>query len=48
VRCQARVDGRLIDPGQLAAVLEGLRRRMDSALRIFERGEIFDAAPARA
>jgi len=44
VRRQATVDGRLIDPWQLAAVLEGLRLRMDGALRIIERGETFEAA----
>ncbi|MBV8591219.1 MAG: hypothetical protein JO212_14395, partial [Acetobacteraceae bacterium] len=44
VRRQAAVDGRLIDPWQLAAVLEGLRLRMDGALRIIDRGSILDAA----
>jgi hypothetical protein len=41
---QAAVDGRLIDPWHLAALLEGLRLRMDPALGIIERGEIVDAA----
>jgi hypothetical protein len=44
VRRQAAVDGHAIDPWHLAAVLEGLRLRMDHALRIVDRGEIFEAA----
>ena len=44
VRRQAAVDGQLIDPWHLAAVLEGLRLRMDHAMRIIDRGVIFDAA----
>ena len=44
VRRQAAVDGLLIDPWHLAAVLEGLRLRMDGALRIIDRGAILDAA----
>ena len=44
VRRQAAVDGQLIDPLQLAAVLEGLRLRMDGALPIIERLETLDAA----
>jgi hypothetical protein len=44
VRRQAAVDGQSIDPWHLAAVLEGLRLRMDGALRIVDRGAIFDAA----
>ena len=44
VRRQAAVDGHGIDPWHLAAVLEGLRLRMDGALRIIDRGTIFDAA----
>ncbi len=44
VRRQAAVDGNGIDPWHLAAVLEGLRLRMDHALRIVDRGAIFDAA----
>lgn len=44
VRRQAAVDGQAIDPWHLAAVLEGLRLRMDGALRIVDRGAIFDAA----
>ncbi len=44
VRRQASVDGHSIDPWHLAAVLEGLRLRMDHALRIVDRGQIFEAA----
>jgi len=44
VRRQAAVDGQSIDAWHLAAVLEGLRLRMDSALRIIDRGAIFEAA----
>ena len=40
VRRQAAVDGQAIDPWHLAAVLEGLRLRMDGALRIIDRGAI--------
>ena len=44
VRRQALVDGHGIDPWHLAAVLEGLRLHMDHALRIIDRGQIFEAA----
>src|ERR1700689_746656 len=44
VRRQAAVDGLLIDPWHLAAVLEGLRLRMDHAMRIIDRGVVFQAA----
>ena len=44
VRRQAAVDGHAIDPWHLAALLEGLRLRMDTALTIAERGAIFEAA----
>ncbi|HTR15785.1 MAG TPA: hypothetical protein VMI52_01965 [Acetobacteraceae bacterium] len=44
VRRQAAVDGWLIDPWHLAAVLEGLRLRMEGALRIVDRGAVFAAA----
>jgi hypothetical protein len=44
VRRQAAVDGKAIDPWHLAAVLEGLRLRMDGALRIIDRGAILAAA----
>jgi hypothetical protein len=43
VRRQAAVDGQAIDPWHLAAVLQGLRLRMDGALRIIDRGMIVDA-----
>ncbi len=43
VRRQAAVDGCLIDPWHLAAMIEGLRLRMDLALSIAERGRIFEA-----
>ena len=46
VRLQAGVDGRIIDPWHLAAVLEGLRLRLPDGLRIIERGAILDAARA--
>ncbi len=44
VRRMAAADGQMIDPWHLAAVLEGLRLRMDAELRIVDRGMIFDAA----
>ena len=44
VRRQAAVDGHGIDPWHLAAVLEGLRLRMEGALRIIDHGMIFEAA----
>lgn len=44
VRRQAAVDGRSIDSWSLAAVLEGLRLRMDHELRIVDRGEILEVA----
>ncbi|WP_234730193.1 hypothetical protein [Acidocella facilis] len=44
VRRMAAVDGQLIDPWHLAAVIEGLRLRMDPALRIIERGDILEKA----
>ena len=44
VRRQAAVDGLVIDPWHLAAVLEGFRLRMDGALRIIDRGVILAAA----
>ena len=39
------MDGQVIDPWHLAAVLEGLRLRMDHALRIIDRGMILDGGP---
>jgi len=44
VQRQAAADGALIDPWHLAAVIEGLRLRMDPYLRIIDRGQIADAA----
>jgi hypothetical protein len=44
VRRQAAADGRLIDPWHLAAVVEGVRFRMDGAMSIIDRGVLFDAA----
>ena len=44
VRRQADADGQRIDPWHLAAVLEGLRLRMDGALHLVDRGAILDAA----
>ncbi|HEY1856743.1 hypothetical protein [Acidocella sp.] len=44
VRRMAAADGHRIDPWHLAALLEGLRLRMDSELRIIDRGQIFAAA----
>src|SRR5579871_1430455 len=41
IRRQADVDGLRIDPWHLAALLEGLRLRMDPTLSILERGDIF-------
>jgi hypothetical protein len=43
-RRAAAVDGHGIDPWHLAAVLEGLRLRMDPSLSMRDRGAIFDAA----
>jgi hypothetical protein len=46
VRQAASVDGEAIDPWHLAAVLEGLRPRLDGARTTVEAGQIFDAARA--
>lgn len=44
VRQQAAVDGQLIDPWHLAALIEGLRpRRLDGARSIAEAGSVFEA-----
>jgi hypothetical protein len=43
-RRAAAVDGTGIDPWHLAAVLEGLRLRMDPNLAMRDRGSLFDAA----
>jgi len=42
VRRQAAVDGQRTDPGHFAALLEGLRLRLDGALRFINRGVIFE------
>jgi hypothetical protein len=44
VRRHAAADGLLIDPWHLAAVLEGVRFRMDPRAEIIDRGAIFAAA----
>ena len=44
VRRQAVADGQLIEPWHLAALLEGVRLRMDPYLSLAERGDIFEAA----
>jgi hypothetical protein len=44
VRRQAAVDGQLIDLWHLAAILEGLRLRMDPCLRIADRADILEKA----
>jgi hypothetical protein len=44
VRRQAAVDGQAIDPWHLAAIIEGLRLRLDQALHIVDRGAVLDAA----
>ncbi|MBO0710774.1 MAG: hypothetical protein J2P47_05780, partial [Acetobacteraceae bacterium] len=44
VRRQAAADGLAIDPWHLAALLEGLRLRMDPYLSMPERGAVFAAA----
>jgi hypothetical protein len=44
VRRHAPCDGRAIDPWHLAAMIEGVRFRMDRAAAIIERGTIFEAA----
>jgi hypothetical protein len=46
VRQQVAVDGRLIDPWHLAAMLEGLRLRMDPYLLIIDRADILDKVRA--
>lgn len=44
VRRHAACDGLMIDPWHLAAVIEGVRFRMDQAKAIIDRGAIFEAA----
>ena len=41
---QAAVDGLAIDPWSLAALIEGVRLRLDPGARLIDRGEIFAAA----
>src|ERR1700759_201337 len=41
---QAAADGMAIDPWHLAALIEGVRLRLDPAARLSDRGAIFDAA----
>ena len=48
VRRQAAVDGLAIDPWPLAAVIEGLRLRLDHALHIVDRGAVLRCRPARS
>src|SRR5271165_7007900 len=44
VRHHAACDGLMIDPWHLAAMIEGVRFRMDRAAAIIDRGAIFEAA----
>ena len=44
VRRHAACDGLMIDPWHLAAMIEGVRFRMDRAAAIIDRGAIFEAA----
>jgi hypothetical protein len=44
VRRQAAADGLAIDPWHLAALIEGVRLRLDRAARLSDRGAIFAAA----
>ncbi len=44
VRRQAAADGLSIDPWHLAAIIEGVRFRMDRGRAIIDRGAIFEAA----
>jgi hypothetical protein len=44
VRRQAAADGLSIDPWHLAAIIEGVRFRMDRGQAIIDRGAIFEAA----
>src|SRR5215472_9673396 len=44
VRRQAAADGRIIDPWHLAAIIEGVRFRIDRGAEIIDRGTIFAAA----
>ncbi len=44
VRRQAAVDGKAIDPWHLAAVIEGVRLRLDHTPALIDRGVLFAAA----
>ena len=44
VRRHAAADGHGIDPWHLAAVIEGLRPRIDQSLGLYDRGSLIDAA----
>ena len=44
VRRQAAADGKAIDPWHLAALVEGVRLRLDPSAPLIDRGAIFDAA----
>src|SRR5271169_100671 len=46
IRHQAAVDGQAIDPWHLAALIEGVRLRLDHMPVLIDRGMLF-AAPAR-
>lgn len=44
VRRQAAADGKAIDPWHLAALVEGVRLRLNPSAPLIDRGAIFDAA----
>src|SRR5271170_2656317 len=44
IRHQAAVDGRAIDPWHLAALIEGVRLRLDQMPALIDRGVLFAAA----
>ena len=44
VRRQAAADGKAINPWHLAALVEGVRLRLDPSAPLIDRGAIFDAA----
>ena len=44
VRRQAAIDGQVIDPWRLAALIEGVRFRLDHTPALIDRGIVFDAA----
>src|SRR5271170_7654019 len=45
IRHQAAVDGQAIDPWHLAALIEGVRLRLDHMPALIDRGMLFAAAP---